>query len=135
MSLCIKIKYILYISGGIALFLFSRFGGDSPIGQDLMLGQTMVFNFVVLYEVILVFIIREGYKVPLFSNRWIWASVLLSVLLQGILMYTPIHSLFKIVPLGMGDIFSLLAGGLIFYGFFLIYQYGVCPFFFGRKGY
>ena len=81
-----------------------------------MLGQTMVFNFVVLYEVILVFIIREGYKVPLFSNRWIWASVLLSVALQAILMYTPVHALFKIVPLGTGELLTLLAGGLIFYG-------------------
>ena len=127
---------VLGVAGtAIALFLFSRFGGDLSAGPGLMLGQTMVFNFVVLYEVILVFIIRESYKVPLFSNRWIWASVLLSVFLQGILMYTPVYALFKIVPLGMDELLSLLAGGLVFYGFFLIYQYGVVPVIFGRKSY
>ncbi|MDT8318248.1 MAG: cation-translocating P-type ATPase [bacterium] len=127
---------VLGVAGtGIALFLFSRFGGASSAGLELMLGQTMVFNFVVLYEVILVFIVREGYKVPLFSNRWIWASVLLSVLFQAVLMYTPVHALFKIVPLGTGELLHLLAGGLSFYGFFLVYQHGVVPAIFGRKGY
>jgi magnesium-transporting ATPase (P-type) len=57
----------------------------------------MVFNFVVLYELILVFIIRTGYHVPLLSNKWIWFSVVISIGLQALLLYTPLHTLFKIV--------------------------------------
>ena len=70
---------------------------------------------------------------PLFSNRWIWASVLLSLLLQAVLIYTPAYPLFKIVPLDGAELLSLLAGDLVFYGFFLIYQYGVVPVFSGNR--
>ncbi|MDD4273663.1 MAG: cation-translocating P-type ATPase [Desulfobacter postgatei] len=107
----------------IALFLFERFGGNSSVEEELRLAQTMVFNFVVLYETILVFIIRKSYKVPLFSNGWVWASVALSLGLQALLMYTPLYDLFKIVPLGMSEIGWQALGGVAFYAMFLIYHY------------
>jgi len=56
-------------------------GGKSTHEIDLVRAQTMVFNFVVLYELILVFVIRQGYQVPWLSNIWVWASVVLSILL------------------------------------------------------
>lgn len=106
----------------IALTLFSLFGGmpDSPLG--LMRAQTMVFNFVVLYEVILVFVIRKGYQVPFFTNKWVWASVVLSIILQALLMYTPLNIPFKIVALNLDEIGALLTGGLVFYIATLLYQ-------------
>ena len=119
----------------IALFLFSRFGGASMLKSDIIRGQTMVFNFVVLYEVILVFVIRGSYKVPFFTNRWIWASVVFSVLLQALLMYTPVYTIFRIVPLDALELLSLFVAGLFFYGFSLVYHYAVAPSFFGRKSY
>jgi len=54
------------IGTGFALSLFSFYGGINGDGEQLRLGQTMVFNFVVLYEVVLVFVIRRDYQVPLF---------------------------------------------------------------------
>ena len=72
----------------------------------------MVFNFVVLYEVILVFVIRHSYRVPFFSNIWVWASVFLSISLQALIMYTPLYKLFKVVPLTFREILIVLAGGL-----------------------
>ena len=103
----------------IALLMFIRFGGSSAASDDLILGRTMVFNFVVLYEVILVFVIRKGYQVPFFSNGWIWASVVLSLGLQALLMYTPLYSLFKIVPLGIFELGVLALSGCVFYIGFL----------------
>jgi len=102
------------IGTAIALALFARFGGNSADPQALVHAQTVVFNFVVLYEVILTFVIRAGYQVPFWSNRWIWAAVLLSVVLQGLLMYTPLAAVFRIVPLTGAEIAELLAGGLLF---------------------
>jgi Ca2+-transporting ATPase len=82
----------------------------------------MVFNFVVLYECILVFVIRKQYRVSLYSNIWIWASIALCFLLQALLMYSPLHSIFGITALGMHDLALLGATGLLFYGISLLFK-------------
>jgi Ca2+-transporting ATPase len=106
----------------IALTLFSLTGGSSQAPAELMRAQTMVFNFVVLYEVVLIFVIRSGYRVPFWANKWVWGAALLSVVLQGVLMYTPLATLFKITPLPFSDLALLLAGGLLFGLGALLYQ-------------
>ena len=97
----------------IALSIFSFYGGQSDDPEEIVRGQTIVFNFIVFYEVILVFVIRQGYKVPLFSNKWVWGSVVLSFLLQAIIMYTPLYAVFKIAPLTQNEIIMIFAGGLL----------------------
>lgn len=110
------------IGTAIALALFHSFGGSSDSPVELMRGQTMVFNFVVLYEVILIFVIRSGYQVPFLANKWVWAAAVLSVVLQAVLMYTPMATVFKITPLGLADIATLLGSGLLFMLAAHIYQ-------------
>ncbi len=112
----------------IALCLFSLYGGNSADEAELIRARTMVFNFVVLYEVILVFVIRHGYQVPFFSNIYIWLSVLLSIGLQAVLMYTPLDSYFKVTPLGLNELTALLIASLGFYASFLIYHRFVVKF-------
>lgn len=107
----------------IALTLFSLHGGRSETDGELMRAQTMVFNFVVLYELILVFVIRKEYQVPFFTNKWVWASVLFTAGLQGLLMYTPLRSVFKITALNIAELGALLTGGFIFYLATLMYQH------------
>ena len=97
------------IGSGIGLLLFMTHGGRSAGGETLRLGQTIVFNFVVLYEVVLVFVIRRDYQVPLFSNWWVWAAAGLSIVLQFVLMYTPLRAFFNIVALDSSQLL-LLAG-------------------------
>ncbi|WP_303722885.1 cation-translocating P-type ATPase [Malonomonas rubra] len=106
----------------LALLIFHQYGGTSESEADLVHAQTMVFNFVVLYEVILTFIIRNSYQVPFFANRWVWSAGLLSLCLQALLMYTPLAPVFKIVPLGFADLLALLFAGALFAGVGLIYQ-------------
>lgn len=117
----------------IALFLFYLYNGQSDTESDVQLGRTMVFNFVVLYELILVFAIRTGYRVPVFANRWIWFSVILSIGLQALLLYTPLHTFFKITPLSLPDIAALSIAGFVFFCAFLAYHYGLAPALFKRK--
>ncbi len=106
----------------IALAIFRLTGGSSELESEITKARTMVFNFVVFYEMILVFIIRREYDVPLFSNAWVWSAVILSIALQGILMYTPMAVYFKLMPLDFIDIVKLLSGGLIFYLIAWLYQ-------------
>ena len=110
------------VGTAIALTLFHSFGGGSDDPGELMRAQTLVFNFVVLYEVILIFVIRKGYKVPFWANKWVWAAAVLSVVMQGFLMYTPLAAVFKITPLGFYDISALFGGGLLFLLVALFYQ-------------
>ncbi len=110
------------VGTAIALVLFRHTGGAAGSGEALMHAQTMVFNFVVLYEVILTFVIRNSYGVPLFSNVWVWGAALLSVVLQGVLMYTGLADVFKIVPLGLEDLGLLFAAGGLFLFAALVYE-------------
>ncbi len=110
------------VGTAIALTLFAFFGGRSPLPEPLPLAQTMVFNFVVLYEVILIFVIRSSYQVPLFSNKWVWGAAGLSIVLQALLLYTPLAAVFKIVPLGWRELASLFCAGVLFAAISLIYQ-------------
>ena len=110
------------VGTAIALTLFHYFGGTSDSSLELMRGQTMVFNFVVLYEVILIFVIRRDYQVPFWANKWVWAAAALSVVLQAMLMYTPLASVFKVTPLSLPDIAALLGSGLLFGLAAMLYQ-------------
>ena len=107
-----KLNFLLVLGvlgTGIALFLFNFSGGNSSPAVDLTRAQTLVFNFVVLYEIILTFVIRFDYQVAFFANKWVWGSAVLAFGLQALLMYTPLAIAFKIVPLSPWDI-AILAG-------------------------
>ncbi|MCK4837568.1 MAG: cation-translocating P-type ATPase [Desulfobulbaceae bacterium] len=105
----------------IALTIFDMYGGRSDLPEDIILGQTMVFNFVVIYEVVLVFVIRHSFRVPFFSNIWVWGSVLLSFTMQALIMYTPLHKVFKVVPLEPKELMVIFAGGLFIWAASIIY--------------
>ncbi|MBU0966153.1 MAG: cation-translocating P-type ATPase [Proteobacteria bacterium] len=111
------------VGTAIALLLFSLYGGSSGEERELTLARTMVFNFVVLYEMILVFVIRHGYQVSFFSNRYIWATVMLSALLQAVLMYTPLRGYFKVSPLNGEELAVLMIAGFGFYAMFILYYF------------
>ncbi len=111
------------VGTGIALVIFAFYGGRSSDPEAIIHGQTMVFNFVVIYEAILVFVIRQGYRVPFFSNIWVWGSVALSLLLQGLIIYTPLAPVFKVVPLSGREILVLFGGGLLVWAAALLYNY------------
>lgn len=106
----------------LALLLFYYYGGTSVSAEQLIYAQTMVFNFVVVYEVILIFVIRSSYQVPFFANYWVWAAALMSVVLQGVLLYTPLADAFRIVPLGLNDLALLVGAGFLFVLISFVYQ-------------
>ncbi|MFB6167059.1 MAG: cation-translocating P-type ATPase [Candidatus Nanohaloarchaea archaeon] len=68
---------------------------------DLKLAQTFAFTSLVLFEMIGIQAIREQFGMGLFSNRWLWAAIATTLLLQAAVLYTPLSSLFGVVPLGL----------------------------------
>ncbi len=101
---------VLGTSGAlIALALFALTGGASGNPHHIQYAQTMVFNYVIMYESVLVFAIRREYGAELFSNIWLWASIIISLSFQAVLMYTPLNILFRLTPLALSDILILIA--------------------------
>ncbi|MCA9496445.1 MAG: HAD-IC family P-type ATPase, partial [Nanoarchaeota archaeon] len=109
----------------IGLFIFGMYGGNSSElnSTDHIYAQTMIFNFIVLYEVFLVFIIRKQYEVKMLTNKWLWSSILLVISLQALVMYTPMQELFKIIPINLFDLMVLIISGFVFYLCYIIYDF------------
>ena len=74
---------------------------------DMRYGQTMAFTTLVLFSLFTVFNARSDERsafADLFSNRWLWGAVLLSLALQVAVIYTPfLQQAFSTVDLSAGD--------------------------------
>lgn len=71
-------------------------------------GRTMAFTTLVMFEMFNAFNFRSFhqsiFKVGIFKNRWLLGAVTLSVILQLLVVYTPVlQKAFHTVPLGLTD--------------------------------
>jgi len=91
--------FIIFIgtfSSILGLTLFS-------IYENVEYGRTILFTFIVLYETLLIYIVRSRYNIKQFSNKMLQLAVIFSILLQLIVIYTPLNKVFKVVPLDLLD--------------------------------
>ena len=114
-----KVKLRLLITlgslGALAgLVLFQLTGGAGVDPADIQRGQTVVFSFIVIFEMILVFVLRRSYQVPLFSNYWLWLAVLFSLATQIFIVYSPARLVFHVTPLGWQELSYLLLATVCF---------------------
>lgn len=98
----------------IGLVVFVTNGGNEQDQESIQRARTMLFSYIVLYEMLLAFVIRSSYRVRLFSNSWLWLAVLLSLLLQAAILYTPINVIFHVTPLSGYELSLLFLAGLAF---------------------
>ena len=96
------------MAAGTLLVLDASLPGGLIEGSGSMrYAQTMAFTTVVLFSLFTVFIARSDDRsafVGLFSNRWLWGAVLLSLLLQMAVIYIPfLRQTFSTVSLSFGD--------------------------------
>ncbi len=117
----ILIAVLGFISSLIALFLFKLFGGSGN-DLELELAQTMIFTYVVISEIILIFIIRNQYKIKQFTNSYLWFAILFSILMQIFLIFTPLREIFNLQVLGFVEIIAIFLAGIIFFISYLIYS-------------
>jgi Ca2+-transporting ATPase len=78
---------------GLALFFYAL-----SRTADLVLAQTLLFTFLVVVEVVRIQVIRSRYDLSLASNRWLLAAVGTTLLLQLLVLYTPLAGLFGVRP-------------------------------------
>lgn len=82
--------------------------------------QTMAFTAVVLFEMVIIWAIRDQYKLGFFSNKYLVMAVSASIILQLMVLYLPLQVgnsnlqvLFKVAPLGLIDWGIILGSGVI----------------------
>jgi Ca2+-transporting ATPase len=92
----------------IAVFLLVLPMGLETARSTLMTG-------IVLFEFVRIGAIRYEEKMKWGSNRWLVWGLLVSILLQIIILYTPLNQYFKLVPLGRFEWFVLLSGAILGY--------------------
>ncbi|MDI9395871.1 MAG: cation-translocating P-type ATPase [Euryarchaeota archaeon] len=82
-------------------------GGLIEGSGNLRYAQTMAFNTVVFFSLFVVFNARSEKQsafVGLFSNKWLWGAVLLSILLQVMVIYVPfLQQAFSTMSLSLRD--------------------------------
>ena len=112
------IAYLGTVSSIIGLILFKYYEG---LG-NLNLSQTVIFSFIVLSELVLVIIIRQQYEIKQFTNKWIWIALSGSILLQAIIIYTPLRNIFGLEAIGITGLFILLICVIMLYSSYIIYK-------------
>lgn len=90
-------------------------GGLVEGSGNMRYAQTMAFTTLVFFSLFNVFNARSDEQSAfrgLFSNKWLWAAVLLSVLLQVAVIYIPfLQQAFSTVPLSFADWLRCIAAG------------------------
>ena len=96
------------MAAGTLLVLDASLPGGLIEGSgNLRYAQTMAFTTLVFFSLFNVFNARSDERsafVGMFSNRWLWGAVLLSLLLQAAVIYIPfLQQAFSTVSLSLGD--------------------------------
>jgi Ca2+-transporting ATPase len=103
-----NIVIIAVLMAAAVLFLFIRF---LPEGADV--ARTAAFTTIVMLEMVRVAMIRSQYGLSFFSNGYLIGAILLSILLQAAVVYTPLMNIvFKTRPLSLhhwGYIIGMMA--------------------------
>jgi len=95
------------------IVLFATFFLVLPLGVEV--ARTALFTGFVLYEFVRIGSIRYQDNLGWFSNKWLIAALAGSVLLQLLIIYSPLNVFFHIVPLGLYEWLVLIGGVTIGY--------------------
>jgi len=81
--------------------------------SDMEQARTALFTGFILYEFVRIGTIRYQEKLGWLDNKWLLAALIGSILLQLLIVYTPLNKFFHIVPLGIYS-WLVLFFGIIF---------------------
>lgn len=86
----------------------------STLGKGLVAAQSAIFTFVIFVEMVRIQVIRRRYHHSFLENKWVIASLGFSLLLQLILLYTPVAGIFGTIPLSIATWLKIVAAGIGF---------------------
>jgi len=98
----------------LGVFLNAFFNAPADIVGKFARAQTMAFTCFVVFEMVRVQTVRAYFKTRIFSNKWLWLAVSSSFLLHLAVLYTPLSTFFRVVPLGLSEWADIAAGVGVF---------------------
>ncbi len=106
-------KRITWLTIGISVkkvvIMLTMFLIAYKITNNLILSQTMTFTWLVFSHFVRVAAIRFDEKVSLFNNKYMNWAILIPVIIQFIILYTPLSKFFHVVPLTLREWLILIA--------------------------
>jgi len=85
--------------------------------------QTIAFTSLVIFEIIRLEAIRSNYGNSLFSNKYLIMAITSSIILQLIVIYTPLNVFFKTIPLSFKDWIEIGTTTLLLFASFKLVNY------------
>lgn len=77
------------------------------------MAQGAAFSAIVVFELIILYVIRSTYRVSFFSNKWLLLSILATFGLQVLIVYTPLLAqLFEIHAIDINDWFYIIVASI-----------------------
>lgn len=112
---------IIVINILVAAGIFSLFLDELP---DIKKAQTITFSALVIFEMVALFFIRHALNTNIFTNKYLYLAVSSSIILQLIVVYSPLNIFFKTVPISLADWLEILmfTAGLIV-AYMVIYKF------------
>lgn len=101
---------IIFIGSLIAILTLIAFSHFLP---ELAKAQTVVLTSLVIFEMVRAYMIKARYG-RMFNNNLLLLSLILAIVLQLAIIYTPIHPFFKLVYLNTKDWLYILGLTVIF---------------------
>jgi len=77
--------------------------------EELLAAQTLLFTFFVVSEMGIIQVIRRRFGQGLLSNRWLVGAVVTSLILQLLVLYTPVAGLFGVYGIGLSGWVNIVA--------------------------
>lgn len=107
---------------GILISTFVLWSYVMNLAEGARAAQSAAFTSLVMFELISIYLIRSSYRISVFTNKWLFISIIVTLGLQLFLTYTPvIANLFEISPIGLNDwLFILTACVWLFFAYHLI---------------
>jgi len=93
------------------------------LGSGIAKAQTVAFTALVVFEIARLYMIRGEYKLGFFSNKWLLAAIIGSVLLHLTTIHTPLAKIFHTAPLDLIDWGVIVLAAVIFYGLHFVYRF------------
>lgn len=98
---------IIVINILVTLGIFALFLDD--LSHSVIKAQTTAFTTLVIFEMVAIFFIRHSLGAKMFTNKYLYLAILSSILLQLVVIYSPLNVFFKTVPLDLRDWIEIAA--------------------------
>nr|WP_225336548.1 cation-transporting P-type ATPase [Halomicrobium urmianum] len=89
---------VLLAVTGLGVFFY----GLDETGS-LRLAQTLLFTFIVVGELVRIYVIRSRYGLSVGSNRWLLVAIGVSLAVHLTVLYTPLRGFFDVVALSLTE--------------------------------